>query len=70
MSGPHAVLTASVMANIAGTQAAQKLVHAIRLGHAKPDALLEALNAELDRGDAERLRGFVRTVQKCLESAQ
>lgn len=58
-----------VMGNIRGGTDAQRLLQTLRGGLAPADALHEALQAELATGDAERLRGFARTIQKVLEQA-
>ncbi|OYV00534.1 MAG: hypothetical protein CFE45_08740 [Burkholderiales bacterium PBB5] len=69
MSGPHATVADLVMSAIRGQQDAQRLIHTICDGCAPADALLEGLRQVRDTGDAERLRGFCREVQKLVERA-
>lgn len=68
--GPHAALADQVMARIRGQQDAQRVLHAIRQGCAPEDALFDAVRAVQAIGDAERVRGFLREVQKRLEAAE
>ena len=56
-----------VMSALSGCQAAQHVLFDIRQGIAHPDALHAALQAELAQADSERLRGFMRELQKRLE---
>jgi len=65
--GPHAAIADQVMSRIRGQQDAQRVLHTIRQGCATEDALLDAIHAVQGTGDAERVRGFVREVQKRLE---
>ena len=57
-----------VMSALSGCQAAQHVLFDIRRGIAHPDALHAALQAELAQADSERLRGFMRELQKRLEA--
>lgn len=63
----HTALADAAMASIRGTTDAQRLVHVLREGCAPADALHEALQLVLATGDAERMRGFCRELQKRLE---
>jgi hypothetical protein len=61
---PHAAAEASA---IAGDSDAQRLLLALRDGGAPADLLLEVLHQVQTANDAERLRSFMRRVQKALE---
>jgi len=67
MNGPHAAVADAVMSNIAGQRDAQRLIHIVRHDCAPADALLEAFELVRGTGDADRLRGFAREVQKFIE---
>jgi hypothetical protein len=69
MSGPRPALSDAVMANINGQRDAQRLIHAVRQGCAPADALLEGITQVQTLGDADRVRGFVRELQKVIERA-
>ena len=62
-------LACTVMSAVRGCQAAQQVLFDIRQGIAHPDALHAALQDELAQADGERLRGFMRELQKRLEVA-
>lgn len=66
--GPHAALADAVMENIRGTQVAKDTVALIARGVSDPDSLLDALQSVLSTSSPTRLRGFVRQVQKELET--
>lgn len=57
----------SVMSNIVGCRDAQHLIFTVRQGCAPADTLLGAFKQVHATGDADRLRGFCREVQKVLE---
>ncbi len=67
--GTRCALGNAVMSTIRGGQDAQRLVFALKDGMAPADALLDGLKAVQATGDAERLRGFMRELQKRLERA-
>ena len=69
MSGPHTAIADAVMSNINGQRDAQRLLHALCGGCAPADLLSEAIAAVMATGDAERNRGFARTLQKRLEGS-
>jgi hypothetical protein len=52
---------------LAGQLAAQHAIAEVRSGTALPDALLARLDAVLVTGDRDRLRAFMRELQKRLE---
>jgi hypothetical protein len=54
--------------SVAGQLAAQHAIADSRTGTAPPDLLLERLQAVLVTGERERLRSFVRVLQKALEA--
>lgn len=56
-----------VMGTVQGCLAAQRVINTVRQGCAPADALLEALQAVQATGEPERVRGFVREVQKAVE---
>lgn len=60
-------LADAAMSAIKGGQDAQRIVFALRDGMAPADTLLESLKAVEAAGDPERLRGFMRELQKRLE---
>lgn len=53
-----------------GQLAAQRALYAIQQGTADPDALHAALAAVHLSGEPERVRAFVRTIQKTIEGAR
>ena len=67
--GIRSSLGDAVMSTIRGVQDAQRLVFALKDGMAPADALFDGLQAVQSTGDSERLRGFVRELQKRLERA-
>jgi hypothetical protein len=67
MSDAAAGLADRTMSCIRGGTDAQRLLQVLYAGLAPADALHEALQAELATGDAERLRGFCRQLQKVVE---
>lgn len=67
MTGPHAAVADAVMSNITGQRDAQRAIFAIREGCAPADALLDAFEILRGTGDADRLRGFARELQKAIE---
>ncbi len=60
-------LADAAMSAIKGGQDAQRIAFALKGGMAPADALLDGLKAVQATGDTERLRGFVRELQKRLE---
>ena len=56
-----------VMSAVSGHRDAQRLMFTVRQGCAPADALFEAVELVRNTGDAERLRGFLREVQKTME---
>lgn len=66
---PSPTLADVAMSAIKGGQDAQRIAFTLRDGTAPADALLDALKAVEAIGDAERLRGFMREIQKRLERA-
>lgn len=67
--GPHAATADAVMAAIRGGEDAKRLVHLIRAGQAPADALHAALEAHQLTGEPERVRGFMRELQRALGRA-
>ncbi len=65
----HTALATAAMASIRGGTDAQHMLHMLREECAPADALHDALRSVLATGDAERLRGFSRVLQKALERA-
>lgn len=63
----NAALADAAIATIHGDQDAQRLEHTICLGCAPADALLDGLKQIEAAGNADRLRGFCRELQKALE---
>jgi hypothetical protein len=67
MSAP--TLADMVGQNLKGQQAAQHALHDLIHSTPSPDLLHERLQAVLVTGEAERLRSFMRVLQKRLEAA-
>lgn len=61
------VIADQVADNIAGQTAANKALFDIRSGRADPDLLHDRLQAVIVAGGAERIRAFMRVLQKRLE---
>lgn len=68
--GPHAAMADSVMENIRGSEAAKAVVSLIARDVSDPDSLLDALQAVLVTLHRDRLRGFLRQIQKALEAGR
>lgn len=65
--GPHTAVADAVMSNISGQRDAQRLIYTVRQGCAPADALWVSIEKVQATGDAVRVRGFIREVQKSLE---
>jgi len=57
----------TAMSVIRGSQDAQRLVASIREGCAPADALMDGVDRVRALNDDDRLRGFLREIQKALE---
>ena len=62
-------LADAALSSIEGHRAAKHLLHALGGGCAPADLVLQALMQVQAHGDAARLRGFCRALQKRLEHA-
>lgn len=67
LRGPHAATADAVMANIRGAEVAKAAIRRVRDGHAPADALFDELQQTQSAGDAGRVQGFMRELQKALE---
>jgi hypothetical protein len=67
VTGCHTALADAALANIRGTTDAQRLLHVCRSGCAPADALQDALQQVVAADEPERLRGFLRHLQKQFE---
>ena len=63
----HTAVADAAAASVGGQLDAQKLLVAIRTGHAPADMLLSAIGEASAVEHPEHLRGFVRVLQKVLE---
>jgi len=59
-----------VMSNINGQRDAQRVIYSIRQGCAPADALHDAFELVRSVGDAVRLQGFARELQKHIERSR
>jgi hypothetical protein len=69
LGGSRAATADAVMAAIRGGESAKALIRSLQGGCAPIDALHDALAREQAAGEPERVRGFLRAVQKALERA-
>lgn len=69
MAGSVPTVADAALGAIRGGTAAQRLLRDIRQGVASPDALHDALQAEIALADPHRLQGFCREIGKALERA-